>query len=322
MILITGGAGYIGSHVNKLLNKNGYQTVVLDNLSKGHRELVKWGELVVGDLANIEDIREVFKKYKIEAVMHFAAFIEMGESMIDPEKFYFNNVVNTLNLLKVMREFKVNKIIFSSTAGTFGEPKYIPMDEIHPQSPANPYGMTKLMIENIFKDYDRAYGLRYVAFRYFNACGADKDRETGEWHEPESHLIPNILKVATGEKKELFLFGTDFPTPDGTCIRDYVHVEDIAEAHLLGLEHLQKNGESKFFNIGSGNGYSNKEVLAAAITVTQKNIKVTEAPRRAGDVPKLVASSEKIKAEWGWTPRYKDLKEIIKTAWEWEKRKK
>lgn len=322
MILITGGAGYIGSQVNKLFTKNKFQTVVFDNLSKGHKELVKWGEFFEGDLANLDDIRNVFKKYKIEAVLHFAAFIEVGESVKDPEMYYFNNVVNTLNLLKVMKEFKVNKIIFSSTAATYGVPEYVPMDEKHPQVPISTYGKTKLMIENIFRDYEVAYGLKYVVFRYFNACGADKDSETGEWHTPESHLIPNILKVASGEKESFNLFGTDFPTPDGTCIRDYIHIEDIAEAHLLGVKHLLDGGVGKFFNLGSGKGYSNREVIEAVKKVIGKEIKVIEGPRREGDAPKLLASSEKIKNEWGWEPKYKDLEEIIKTAWEWEKKLK
>jgi UDP-glucose 4-epimerase len=321
MILITGGAGYIGSQVNKYLTKAGHQTAVFDNLVKGHRELVKWGEFVKGDLANIDEIRNLFNKYKIEAVMHFAAFIEVDESVKDPEKYYFNNVANTLNLLKVMREFGVNRIIFSSTAATYGNPQYVPMDEKHPQVPINTYGKTKLVIENIFKDYEVAYGLKYVVFRYFNACGADKEAETGEWHSPESHLIPNILKVASGEKESFKLFGTDFPTPDGTCIRDYIHVEDIAEAHLLGLKHLMDGKESKFYNLGSGMGYSNREVIEAVKKVTGKEIKVIESPRREGDAPKLLASSEKIKNEWGWEPEHKNLEEIIKTAWEWEKKK-
>jgi len=320
MILITGGAGYIGSQVNKLFTKNKFQTVVFDNLVKGHKELVKWGDFFEGDLANLDDIRNVFKKYKIEAVLHFAAFIEVGESVKDPEKYYYNNLVNTLNLLKVMREFGVNKIIFSSTAATYGNPEYVPMDEKHPQVPINTYGKTKLMIENVFKDYGTAYGLKYVVFRYFNACGADKDSEAGEWHTPESHLIPNILKMATGEKESFNLFGTDFPTPDGTCVRDYIHVEDIAEAHLLGVKHLLDGGEGKFFNLGSGKGYSNREVIEAVKKVTGIEIKVVEGPRREGDAPKLLASFGKIKSEWGWEPKHKDLEEIIKTAWEWEKK--
>ncbi len=321
MILIVGGAGYIGSHVNKLLNKNGYETVVFDNLEKGHREAVKWGTLEVGDLGNIEEIEAVFNKYPIEAVFDFASYIEVGESVKDPEKYYLNNVKNTLNLLSVMRKHNVNKIIFSSTAAVFGMPERIPISEDDAKQPINPYGKTKLMVENIFKDYDAAYGLRFVAFRYFNACGADKDGEIGEWHEPESHLIPILLEVAQGKREFFQLNGTDYATEDGTCIRDYVHVEDLAQAHLLGLKHLLDGGESKFYNLGSGKGYSNKQVMETAKEVTGVDFKVVYGPRRAGDPDKLLASSEKIKQELGWEPKYTDLKEIIQTAWNWQQKK-
>ena len=322
MILIVGGAGYIGSHVNKLLNKNGYETVVFDNLEKGHREAVKWGTLEVGDLGNIEEIEAVFNKYPIEAVFDFASYIEVGESVKDPEKYYLNNVKNTLNLLSVMRKHNVNKIIFSSTAAVFGMPERIPISEDDAKQPINPYGKTKLMVENIFKDYDAAYGLRFVAFRYFNACGADKDGEIGEWHEPESHLIPILLEVAQGKREFFQLNGTDYATEDGTCIRDYVHVEDLAQAHLLGLKHLLDGGESKFYNLGSGKGYSNKQVMETAKEVTGVDFKVVYGPRREGDPDKLLASSEKIKQELGWEPQYTDLKEIIQTAWNWQQKKK
>jgi UDP-glucose 4-epimerase len=317
MILIVGGAGYIGSHVNKLLSENGYETVVFDNLAKGHKEVVKWGKLEIGDLSKIEDIERVFEKYPIEVVFNFAAFIEVGESVKEPEKYYLNNVVNTLNLLSVMKKRDVNKIIFSSTAATFGVPEYTPIDEKHPQTPINPYGKTKLVIENIFKDYAAAYGLKFVVFRYFNACGADKDSEIGEWHEPESHVIPKLLEAASGKREFFELNGTDYPTPDGTCIRDYVHVEDLANAHLLGLKHLLRDGECKFYNLGSGSGYSNKEVLAAAKKVTGKDFEVRYGPRREGDPPVLLASSELIKKELGWEPEYKDIVEIVQTAWNW-----
>lgn len=321
MILIVGGAGYIGSHVNKLLNKNGYETVVFDNLEKGHREAVKWGTLEVGDLGNIEETEAVFNKYPIEAVFDFASYIEVGESVKDPEKYYLNNVKNTLNLLSVMRKHNVNKIIFSSTAAVFGMPERIPISEDDAKQPINPYGKTKLMVENIFKDYDAAYGLRFVAFRYFNACGADKDGEIGEWHEPESHLIPILLEVAQGKREFFQLNGTDYATEDGTCIRDYVHVEDLAQAHLLGLKHLLDGGESKFYNLGSGKGYSNKQVMETTKEVTGVDFKVVYGPRREGDPDKLLASSEKIKQELGWEPKYTDLKEIIQTAWNWQQKK-
>jgi UDP-glucose 4-epimerase len=321
MILIVGGAGYIGSQVNKLLSSRGFETVIFDNLVKGHKELVKWGHLEIGDLNDKERIREVFRKYKIEAVLNFAAFIEVGESVKDPEAFYYNNVVNTLNLLSVMKEFEVEKIIFSSTAATFGIPEYVPIDEKHSQKPINPYGKTKLVIENIFKDYDTAYGLKYVVFRYFNACGADKDAEIGEWHIPESHLIPILLEVAAGKRDHAQINGQDYPTPDGTCIRDYIHVEDLAEAHLLGLKHLLNGRKSRFFNLGSGSGYSNKEVLETVKKVTGSDFRVEYGPRREGDAPSLVASSGLIKKELGWEAKYKNLEEIIRTAWEWYKKR-
>lgn len=321
MILIVGGAGYIGSEINKELNKNGYQTVVFDSLVSGHKEAVKWGEFVQGDLGNLEDIREVFKKYSIEAVFNFAAFIEVGESVKDPQKYYFNNLVNTLNLLKVMKEFNVNKIIFSSTAATFGEPKYTPIDEKHPQWPINPYGWTKLMIERVFSDYDTAYGLRYVALRYFNACGANQEADIGENHNPESHLIPLVLDAAIGKRENIKIFGTDYPTPDGTCVRDYIHVEDLASAHLLALKHLLDGGESKQYNLGNGKGFSVREVISAVKKVTGKEFTVVEDIRRPGDPPVLVATSEKIKKELGWTPKYTDIEAIVASAWKWHQKK-
>lgn len=321
MILIVGGAGYIGSEINKELNNNGYETVVLDSLISGHRESVKWGEFVQGDLANLEDIRGVFEKYPIEAVFNFAAFIEVGESVKDPQKYYFNNLVNTLNLLKVMKEFNVNKIIFSSTAATFGEPKYTPIDEKHPQWPINPYGWTKLMIERVFSDYDTAYGLRYVALRYFNACGANEEADIGENHNPESHLIPLILDAAIGKRENIKIFGTDYPTPDGTCVRDYIHVVDLGSAHLLALKHLLDGGESRQYNLGNGKGFSVREVISAVKKITGKEFKVIEDNRRPGDPPILVATSEKIRNELGWTPKYTDIEEIVATSWKWHQKK-
>lgn len=321
MILIVGGAGYIGSEINKELNKSGYQTVVFDSLVSGHKEAVKWGEFVQGDLANLEDIRGVFEKYSIEAVFNFAAFIEVGESVKDPQKYYFNNLVNTLNLLKVMKEFSVNKIIFSSTAATFGEPKYTPIDEKHPQWPINPYGWTKLMIERVFSDYDTAYGLRYVALRYFNACGANEEADIGENHNPESHLIPLVLDAAIGKRENIKIFGTDYPTPDGTCVRDYIHVEDLASAHLLALKHLLDGGESKQYNLGNGKGFSVREVIEAVKKVTGKEFAVVEDVRRPGDPPVLVATSEKIRNELGWMPKYTDIEAIVATAWKWHQKK-
>ncbi len=321
-ILIVGGAGYIGSQVNKLLSESGFETVVFDNLSKGHRESVKWGILEVGDLAKVDDIEKVFNKYDFEAVLNFAAYIEVGESVKEPEKYYFNNVITTLNLLSVMKKHQVVKIIFSSTAATFGMPEYTPIDEKHPQNPINPYGRTKLMIENIFKDYDSAYGLKYVVFRYFNACGADANGEIGEWHEPESHLIPILLEAAAGKREFFQLNGVDYPTEDGSCVRDYVHVEDLAQAHLLGLKHLLSGGGSEFYNLGSGMGYSNKQILEAVKKVTVKDFGVKYGPRREGDPAILLASSEKIKKELGWDPKYKLIEGIVATAWKWYQKKK
>jgi UDP-glucose 4-epimerase len=321
MILIVGGAGYIGSQVNKLLTKNGYQTVVFDSLIKGHKEAVKWGKLEIGDLSKVEEIESLFSKYNFDLVLNFAAFIEMGESVVDPEKYYFNNLVNTLNLLSAMRKHQVDKIIFSSTAGVFGVPEKIPIEEDDRREPINAYGQTKFMIENIFKDYGLAYGLKYVVFRYFNACGADKEAEIGESHSPESHLIPLLLKAASGEREYFQLNGVDYPTADGTCVRDYVHVEDLAEAHLLGVRHLLGGGESKFYNLGSGSGYSNKEIIEAVKKVTGKDFEIRIGPRRQGDAPKLLASSKKIRKELGWKPRYKNMEDIVRTAWEWEKKK-
>jgi UDP-glucose 4-epimerase len=320
-ILVTGGAGYIGSHVNKKLNEEGFETVIFDNLGNGHKEFVKWGELIVGDLGNKEQLEGVFEKHKIEAVVHMTAFIEVGESVRDPEKFYFNNVVNTLNLLSVMRKHGVNKIIFSSTAAVFGVPQYLPIDEVHPLVPLNAYGKTKMAIEMIFKDYDIAYGLKSVVFRYFNASGADAGGEIGEWHNPETHLIPIVFEVVAGTRLEMKINGNDFPTPDGTCIRDYVHVTDLATAHVLGLRKLLAGGDSTTYNLGYGKGFSNKEVVEMVKKVVGKDFLVVYGERRVGDSPALVASSEKIRKELGWKPEYDNLELIIKTAWNWFEKK-
>ena len=272
MILIVGGAGYIGSHLNKEISKKGIKTVIFDNLSYGHRDFVKWGTFEKGDLGNIEDIRSVFRKYPIEAVMHFAAFTYVGESVEDPQKYYLNNVKNTLNLLQVMLEENVKYFVFSSTCATYGNPVEIPITENHPQNPINPYGKGKLIVETVLKDYSDAYGLKYASLRYFNAAGADPDGDVGELHDPETHLIPLILDVAAGKREDIKIFGTDYDTPDGTCIRDYIHVTDLAEAHILALEYLQNGGKSDFFNLGNGNGFSVKEVIETAWN-WHKNIK-------------------------------------------------
>jgi UDP-glucose 4-epimerase len=320
MILVTGGAGYIGSHANKELTRTGYETVVLDNMSYGHPDFLKWGVFEEVDLGDLESIRNVFRKYEIEAVMHFAAFTYVGESVEDPQKYYLNNLRNTLNLLQVMNEFEVRKLVFSSTCATYGNPQKIPLTEDHPQNPINPYGQGKLMVEKVLKDYSSAYGLRYVSLRYFNAAGADPEGEVGERHHPETHLIPLILDAAMGKREDIKIFGTDYPTPDGTCIRDYIHVTDLADAHIKALKYLEAGGESEVFNLGNGNGFSVREVIEEARKVTGKEIKATETERRAGDPPVLVGSSEKARKILKWQPKYDDLTKIISTAWEWHKK--
>lgn len=317
MILIVGGAGYIGSHLNKEINKKGYETVVFDNLSYGHEDFVKWGTFERGDLGNIEDIRKIFKKYSIEAVMHFAAFTYVGESVEDPQKYYMNNVKNTLNLLKVILEENVKFFVFSSTCATYGNPVEIPITENHPQNPINPYGRGKLIVEQVLKDYSDAYGLKYVSLRYFNAAGADPDCEIGEMHDPETHLIPLILDAASSKREDIKIFGTDYDTPDGTCIRDYIHVTDLADAHILALEYLKNGGSSDFFNLGNGNGFSVKEVIETARKITGKEIKEVEVERRPGDPPILIGSSKKAMKILKWKPKYHDLSKIVETAWKW-----
>jgi UDP-glucose 4-epimerase len=320
MILVTGGAGYIGSHANKELTRAGYETVILDNMSYGHPDFLKWGVFEEVDLGDLESIRNVFRKYEIEAVMHFAAFTYVGESVEDPQKYYLNNLRNTLNLLQVMNEFEVRKLVFSSTCATYGNPQKIPLTEDHPQNPINPYGQGKLMVEKVLKDYSSAYGLRYVSLRYFNAAGADPEGEVGERHDPETHLIPLILDAAMGKREDIKIFGTDYLTPDGTCIRDYIHVTDLADAHIKALKYLDAGGESEIFNLGNGNGFSVREVIEEARKVTGKEIKATETERRPGDPPVLVGSSEKARKILKWQPEYDDLTKIISTAWEWHKK--
>ncbi|MDP3035858.1 MAG: UDP-glucose 4-epimerase GalE [Methanobacteriaceae archaeon] len=317
MILIVGGAGYIGSHVNKVLHENGEETLVLDNLSYGHEEFVKWGEFVKGDLSDTELLKNIFKKYSIEVVMHFAAFTCVGESVEDPQKYYMNNLKNTLNLLAVMKEFKVNKFIFSSTCAVYGEPEKLPLSEDHPLNPMSPYGSSKLMVEKILEDYSQAYDLRYVSLRYFNAAGADPSSEIGEWHNPETHLIPIILDAASGRRESVSIYGTDYPTPDGTCIRDYIHVLDLAQAHYKALKYLNNENKSQVFNLGNGNGFSVKEVIQTGQIVTGNQIKVIEDEPRPGDPPILVGSSEKARELLGWNPQWTNLQDIISTAWDW-----
>ena len=317
-ILVVGGAGYIGSHAVKELNRQGYETVTFDNLVYGHRDAVKWGAFEEGDMADETRLRELFTSHEIAAVMHFAAYAYVGESVTDPEKYYFNNVAATLNLLKVMREFGVNKFIFSSTCATYGEPQVVPIPEDHPQNPINPYGMSKLMVEKVLADYNRAYGLKSIAFRYFNAAGADPDGEIGERHDPETHLIPLVMEAILGGRK-LKIFGEDYPTADGTCIRDYIHVVDLARAHILGLERLLAGGESAVYNLGNGNGYSVKQIIETTEKVSGRKVPYDVAPRRAGDPAALIGSAGKAITELGWKPEFADIDRIIETAWNWHR---
>jgi UDP-glucose 4-epimerase len=318
-VLVTGGAGYIGSHCVKQLLKQGREVVVLDDLSTGHQEMVLTPHFVQGSTTDSSLLASIFKTYPITAVMHFAASAYVGESVTHPEKYYFNNVYGTLLLLQAMRAAAIPHFIFSSTCATYGVPQYTPLDEAHPQTPINPYGYTKRVVEEILKDYAHAYGLKHVIFRYFNAAGADLEGQIGEWHEPETHLIPLVLQAALGKRAGIEILGTDYPTPDGTCIRDYIHVNDIAQAHILGLQYLEAGGDSECFNIGSQTGYSVREVIETCQAVTQREIPVIEASRRAGDPPALVASASKIQAVLGWQPAFTSLSDLIESAWFWEK---
>ena len=320
MILIAGGAGYIGSHINKALSKKGYSTVAFDNLSLGHRDFARWGHFVQGDLSDKEQIRDCFQKYPIDAVMHLSAFAYVGESVKNPSKYYHNNVINTINLLEIMLEFHVNYFIFSSSCAVYGIPQEIPIKETHPRNPINPYGKTKLIVEDILKDYDEAYGMKHVSLRYFNAAGADPEKEIGERHDPETHLIPLVIYAALNKTEDVKVFGTDYPTEDGTCIRDYIHVTDLADAHIKALEYLKNNKESNSFNLGNEKGYSVRDVIETVKRISGKNFKTTETERRMGDPPVLIADSQKAFRELSWKPGYFDIKTIVKTAWDWHKK--
>ncbi len=321
-VLVTGGAGYIGSHVLKALDEKGFNIIVYDNLSKGHEEAVLAGKLIIGDLEDEDLLNRVFRDNKIDAVMHFAAFIEVGESVKEPLKYYQNNTANTINLLKIMGNNDVNKFIFSSTAAVYGNPETVPIPETESIKPINPYGQSKAFVEKVLEDSSKAKDFKYVSLRYFNAAGADPLGRIGESHNPETHLIPLILKTAKGERESIKIFGIDYPTPDGTCIRDYIHVDDLADIHVRALEHLLNGGESDVFNCGYGYGYSVKEVVETAKKVTEIDFKVEEAPRREGDPAILVADSTKLKTKFGWIPKYNDLEYIIQTAWNWELNKR
>ncbi len=321
MILVIGGAGYIGSHTNKELHRQNYQTVVYDNLVYGHRESVKWGRLEVGDIADKRRLEEVFQEYPIEAVIHFAAYAYVGESVTEPSKYYNNNVCNTVRLLDIMRKYHVRYIVFSSTCATYGIPEKIPITEEMPQKPVNPYGATKLMVERIMADYHRAYGLNYCCLRYFNAAGADPEGEIGESHTPETHLIPLVLDAAGGQRDSVSIYGTDYPTEDGTCVRDYIHVTDLADAHIRALEYLKADGESGCFNLGNGNGNSVAQIIETVKKVTGKEFAVKKEGRRAGDPPILVGSSKKAEEILGWKPKYAEIETIVDHAWKWHERK-
>ncbi len=315
-ILVTGGAGYVGSHAARWLARAGHDVWVYDNLSVGHRAAALPGRLIEGELADEAKLRAALKEHSIEAVMHFAAFALVGESVTDPAKYYRNNITATLSLLEAMRSAGVAKLVFSSTTATYGAPKQIPITEDEPQLPINPYGFSKLVVERALADYAHAYGLGYAALRYFNAAGASPDGDLGEDHTPESHLIPIVLQVALGQRQQITVFGNDYATPDGTCIRDYVHVDDLAQAHLLALEKLVL-GKGLHFNLGTGRGYSVRQVIDACRKATGHAIPETLGPRRPGDPPELVADSSRAQKQLGWKPKYPDIESIVATAWKW-----
>jgi UDP-glucose-4-epimerase GalE len=318
-ILVVGGAGYIGSHMCKYLSRAGYKPIVLDNLVYGHLEAVKWGPLILGSMEDQDLLERVFSEYQIAAVMHFAAFIDVGESVRDPAMYYQNNVAATISLLQSMIKANIRNFIFSSSAAVYGEPVESPISETHPLNPINPYGRTKLMVEQILDDFQTAYGLNYVSLRYFNAAGADPDGELGEDHRPETHLIPLVLQAAAGVRKDIKMFGDDYGTQDGTCIRDYIHIHDLAQAHLLALERLTVGDSEGIYNLGNGAGYSVKEVIETARNISGKPILSDVVDRRPGDPEVLVSSSQKAVKELGWKPRYPELEAIIEHAWNWHR---
>ncbi len=320
MILVVGGAGYIGSHMLKLLRDENEEHIVFDNFEQGHRDALLGSPSFQGDLRNPNDLLRVFEKHPdIDVVMHFAAYISVGESVREPSKYWHNNTAGVLNLVDAMRFAKVNKLVFSSTAAIFGEPQYVPIDEEHPKSPTSPYGQTKLAVEKMLSDFDRGYGLNAVCLRYFNAAGADPSGQIGEDHEPEEHLIPVAILAALGKRPAMKVFGTDYDTVDGTCVRDYVHILDLAKAHLLAVRHLRSGGESRHYNLGNGKGFSVRQVLDTTEKVIGMPVPREDGPRRPGDPATLIASSEKISRDWGWKPEYPDLETIVSHAWEWHR---
>jgi UDP-glucose 4-epimerase len=318
-ILVVGGAGYIGSHMTKLLLDEGHDAVALDNLSTGHRDAVPARALVKADLSQRILLDKILSTRNFDGVMHFAASQQASESIAHPEKYYWNNVANTLHLLDAMVRRRLFRIVFSSSAAIFGEPRYLPVDETHQKNPVDPYGRSKWMVEQILGDYERAHGVRYVCLRYFNAAGADPSGTLGERHHPETHLVPRVLQAAAGRAPAIEIFGTDYPTPDGSCIRDYVHVNDLCRAHLLAMAHLLDRGRSRSYNLGNGRGHSVKEVIDAAARITGAEIPVKESERREGDPARLVADSTMARRELGWQPRYSDLDTIVAHAWAWER---
>ncbi len=319
-ILVTGGAGYIGSHVCKALAAAGYLPVTFDNLVYGHRRAVQWGPLVEGDILDRAALDEAFEEHKPVAIIHFAAFAYVGESVANPGKYYRNNVVGSLTLLEAARDWGVDEMVFSSTCATYGTPASVPIAESQPQRPINPYGTSKLMIEKMMGDFAIAHGLRSIALRYFNAAGADPDGEIGESHDPETHLIPLVLDAAAGVRPDVTIFGDQHPTPDGTCIRDYIHVCDLAQAHVLALQALESGNPGAAYNLGNGRGFSVKEVIEVARAVTGRQIQVRVGPARAGDPARLIADATLVRKELGWRPQFADLPGIIDTAWRWHQR--
>jgi len=317
---VVGGAGYIGSHMVAMLLGTGHEVVTYDNFSTGYRDAILGGEVVEGDLANSVRLDKVFSGGRFDAVMHFASNIEVGESVREPAKYYQNNLINAISLLGATRRNGVSAFVFSSSAAVYGEPQYAPLDETHPRAPVNPYGRTKWMVEQILGDYDSAYGLRSVSLRYFNAAGADPEARIGERHEPESHLIPLVLQAASGRRESIHVFGRDYDTPDGTCVRDYIHVNDLCQAHLAALERVVGGGDSAAYNLGNGNGFSVNEVIETARKVTGREIPVVDSPRRPGDPAILVADAALARKELGWEPERPALETIIEDAWRWEQK--
>ena len=320
-VLVVGGAGYIGSHTALALADAGHEPIVYDNLEMGHEWAVQWGPIIQGDLAEGELLRRTIRQYEIDSVIHFAAYAYVGESVQNPRKYFRNNVVNTLNLLDAMVDTGVRHIIFSSTCATYGTPVADRIDERHPQSPINPYGESKLMVERMLRWYGDAYDLNWVALRYFNAAGADPEARIGESHDPETHLIPLVIDAAIGRRGPVQIFGTDYPTPDGTAVRDYIHVLDLADAHIRSLTFLRDGGESRAFNLGNGRGYSVREIVDSVQRVSGRPVPYEEGPRRAGDPPELVANASQATEVLGWRPAYTGIDDIVETAWRWHQRR-